>query len=262
MVAPAPERPIDGGMATEALIVHVVVSKFCDWPAAVPPVADAGAPRHDAGPIDAEQLGGPGLLVADAALRPDRSAPCCPRPSCSPTTRRCRCSIPVAAGPRPGVYGATRSTRGPGAAKAIRWPPISTPRIARVAHPAEHLASFKGVLQVDGYTGFKRLGGDRADASVCLAFCWAHMRRGFYDFHVSTKSPLAAEALRRIAALYDHRGRHPRHAGRAPPIGTPATKPVDGRGAARLADRAAWAHLRALPHWPRRYATPCATGTD
>src|SRR6201995_3553460 len=28
--APAPERPIDGGMATEALIVHVVVSKFCD----------------------------------------------------------------------------------------------------------------------------------------------------------------------------------------------------------------------------------------
>jgi len=28
--APAPERPIDGGMATEALIAHVVVSKFCD----------------------------------------------------------------------------------------------------------------------------------------------------------------------------------------------------------------------------------------
>ena len=30
VVAPAPERPIDGGMATEALIAHVVVSKFCD----------------------------------------------------------------------------------------------------------------------------------------------------------------------------------------------------------------------------------------
>jgi hypothetical protein len=27
---------------------------------------------------------------------------------------------------------------------------------------------------------------DRADASVRLAFCWSHMRRGFYDFHVST----------------------------------------------------------------------------
>jgi transposase len=30
VVAPAPERPTDGGMPTEALIVHVVVSKFCD----------------------------------------------------------------------------------------------------------------------------------------------------------------------------------------------------------------------------------------
>ena len=30
VVAPAPERPIDGGMATEALIAHVLVSKFCD----------------------------------------------------------------------------------------------------------------------------------------------------------------------------------------------------------------------------------------
>ena len=70
------------------------------------------------------------------------------------------------------------------------------------AHPAEHLACFKGVLQVDGYNGFKRLAGDRADASVRLAFCWAHMRRGFYDFYVSTKSPLAAEVLARIRTLY------------------------------------------------------------
>ena len=31
MQAPAPERPIDGGMATEALLAHVVVSKFCDF---------------------------------------------------------------------------------------------------------------------------------------------------------------------------------------------------------------------------------------
>jgi transposase len=28
--APAPERPITGGMATEALLAHVVVSKYCD----------------------------------------------------------------------------------------------------------------------------------------------------------------------------------------------------------------------------------------
>jgi transposase len=28
--APAPERPVDGGMATEALIAHVLVNKYAD----------------------------------------------------------------------------------------------------------------------------------------------------------------------------------------------------------------------------------------
>ncbi len=32
--------------------------------------------------------------------------------------------------------------------------------------PAEHLSGFKGVLQVDGYNGFKRLAGDRSDQST------------------------------------------------------------------------------------------------
>jgi len=68
--------------------------------------------------------------------------------------------------------------------------------------PAGHLAGFRGVLQVDGYAGFKRLAGDRADGSVQLAFCWAHMRRPFYEFFTSTQSPLAAEVLARIRELY------------------------------------------------------------
>jgi hypothetical protein len=58
------------------------------------------------------------------------------------------------------------------------------------------------VLQVDGYDGFKRLALDRADSAVTLAFCWAHMRRGFYDFWVSTKSPLAAWVLAKVGELY------------------------------------------------------------
>jgi transposase len=70
------------------------------------------------------------------------------------------------------------------------------------ARPAGHLATFSGVLQVDGYSGFKRLAEDRAEASVRLAFCWAHMRRPFYEFYVSTQSPLAAEVLTRIRRLY------------------------------------------------------------
>jgi hypothetical protein len=72
----------------------------------------------------------------------------------------------------------------------------------KAIRPAAHLAGFRGVLQVDGYAGFKRLAGDRADDSIKLAFCWAHMRRPFYQFFESTKSPLAAHVLARIRELY------------------------------------------------------------
>jgi transposase len=56
---------------------------------------------------------------------------------------------------------------------------------------------------VDGYAGFGRLVESRKDASIRLAFCWAHARRPFYEFYISTQSPLAAEVLARIAKFYE-----------------------------------------------------------
>jgi hypothetical protein len=48
---------------------------------------------------------------------------------------------------------------------------------------------------------------------VVEAACLAHVRRKFWDVHEATKSPLAREALERIAALYkiedEIRGRSP-----------------------------------------------------
>jgi hypothetical protein len=83
----------------------------------------------------------------------------------------------------------------------------------RGEHPTEHLAAFRGTLQVDGYAGFGKLVEARSDASIKLAFCWAHARRPFYEFYTSTQSPLAAEVLARIAKLYaieaDIRGQPP-----------------------------------------------------
>ena len=85
-------------------------------------------------------------------------------------------------------------------------------------HPAAHLAGFTGVLQVDGYSGFKSLLENRPAGTVQLAFCWAHCRRRFYEIHQATGSPLAEEALRRIGELYrieaEIRG-HPAEARRA-----------------------------------------------
>jgi len=69
-------------------------------------------------------------------------------------------------------------------------------------HPAAHLAGFTGILQVDGYSGFKRLLAGRPPGAIKLAFCWAHCRRRFYELYRSTGSPLAEEALRRIGELY------------------------------------------------------------
>jgi hypothetical protein len=67
------------------------------------------------------------------------------------------------------------------------------------AHPAEHLAGFKGVMHADGYGGYKKLYGNQ----IIEAACMAHVRRKFHDVIKLKASPLAEEALTRIGALYD-----------------------------------------------------------
>ena len=66
-------------------------------------------------------------------------------------------------------------------------------------HPQAHLKPFKGVLQADAYGGFDAL---YADGTIQEAACWAHVRRKFFDVHKAQGSPLAAEAIKRIGALY------------------------------------------------------------
>src|ERR1700712_784050 len=107
------------------------------------------------------------------------------------------------AAPKPDASGAMRSItalgRGPGHPVAA----YAYSEDRKAAHPASHLKGFRGLLQVDGYAGFGSLVKAATDGGVQLAFCWAHARRKFYDIHVATKAPLAEEALRRIAALYE-----------------------------------------------------------
>ena len=68
----------------------------------------------------------------------------------------------------------------------------------------ELLQGFSGILQVDGYAGYNGLVDPIRDGgAVTIAFCSAHARRKFYDVHVATKSPIAAEALRRIGTFYE-----------------------------------------------------------
>jgi transposase len=64
--------------------------------------------------------------------------------------------------------------------------------------PEAHLGDFAGILQVDGYGGYAALA--RRRQQIRLAFCWAHVRRKFFE--LADSSPVAAEVLRRIALLY------------------------------------------------------------
>jgi len=65
--------------------------------------------------------------------------------------------------------------------------------------PIAHLSGFTGILQVDGYGGYKVL-ARRND--VRLAFCWSHVRRRFYELATPGPAPIASEALTRVAELY------------------------------------------------------------
>lgn len=71
-------------------------------------------------------------------------------------------------------------------------------------HPRAHLARFRGFLQADGYSGFAPLYEARHGKPPLAAevACWAHVRRKFFDFHQTTGSPLAREALERIGQLF------------------------------------------------------------
>ena len=77
-------------------------------------------------------------------------------------------------------------------------------------HPQTHLKRFRGILQADAYSGYAVL---YENNQIVEAACWAHARRKFYDLYVAHRSPLAAEAIRRIGELYvierEIRGRPP-----------------------------------------------------
>jgi transposase len=70
-------------------------------------------------------------------------------------------------------------------------------------HVHEHLTGFSGVLQVDGYAGYRELTKpSRPGGAVTLAYCLAHARRQFFEVYQKSQSSVAAVALQRIGAVY------------------------------------------------------------
>jgi len=57
-------------------------------------------------------------------------------------------------------------------------------------------------VQCDGYAAYKTIAAQAPGEAITLAFCWAHLRRRFFDLAKAGAAPIASEALERIAALY------------------------------------------------------------
>jgi hypothetical protein len=69
------------------------------------------------------------------------------------------------------------------------------------AHAATLLGGYRGILQCDGYKANKALvDAKAAESCMTLAFCWSHVRRGFYDL-AKAKAPIAMACAIRDSKL-------------------------------------------------------------
>ena len=195
--APAPARIVEGGIPTEALIAQVLVAKYADH---LPLYRQAQIYARQGIQLDRSTLAD---WVGRAAwyLRPLRDH-ILERLRGSERLFADETTAPVL---DPG-RGRTKTGQLWAYARDDRpWGGGDPPMVAyiyaadRKGERAEaHLGGFAGILQVDGYGGYAALAKRRQQ--IQLAFCWAHVRRKFYE--LADNSPVATEVLRRIAELY------------------------------------------------------------
>lgn len=195
--ASAPARIVEGGIPTEALIAQVLVSKYADH---LPLYRQAQIYARQGVRLDRSTLAD---WVGRAAwyLRPLRDH-ILERLRRSQRLFADETTAPVL---DPG-RGRTKTGQLWAYARDDRpWGGSDPPMVAYVyaadrkaERPEMHLVGFAGILQVDGYGGYAALARRRGQLS--LAFCWAHVRRKFYE--LADSSPVATEVLRRIAMLY------------------------------------------------------------
>jgi transposase len=198
--APAPARMIQGGLPTDALVAHVAVAKYADH---LPLYRQAQIFARQGIALDrstmADWMGLAAFMVRPLHERMLALISTSARLFADETT------APVL---DPG-RGRTKTGKFWAYARDDRpWGGSDPPCVVYVyapdrkaIRPAAHLAGFGGILQVDGYTGYPAA----LSGKVTFAFCWAHVRRHFYELYDRkdpSRSPIAAEALRRIAQLY------------------------------------------------------------
>jgi transposase len=198
----APARLIEGGLPTEAMVAHVLVSKYADH---LPLYRQSQIYARQGIELDRSTLAD-WVGRAAAELRPlhqrlfehlKRS------PKLFMDETRAPVLDPGRKRTKTGYLWAIARDDRP-------WGGTDPPAIVYLYAPgrgAEHairpLAGFNGALQVDAYAAYKALADPgRAGGPVILAYCWSHVRRRFYEIAQGGDAPIAEQALQRINALY------------------------------------------------------------
>jgi transposase len=201
--APAPAMPTPLGRATPAMLVHLLVAKYCDH---LPLYRQCEIYARERLALERSTLcdwvGQAAWLLAPVVEAIRAHVFAAEKIHGDDTT------VPVLA---PGL-GRTKTGRlwayvrddrpfcgtAPPAAAYFYSPDRGA------AHPVAHMAGFTGMLQADGYAGFEKLYGPARTkpGPITEVACWAHTRRGFFDEWEQHKSPTAKQALDRIGALY------------------------------------------------------------
>ncbi|MBF6571759.1 MAG: IS66 family transposase [Candidatus Binataceae bacterium] len=196
--APAPERPVDRGMAGPGLLAHVLTGKYADH---LPLYRQSQIYARQGVQLDRSTLAkwvgeASGLLeplvevlrryvMNTEKLHGDDT----PLPVLAPGNGRTKKA-------RFWIYVRDNRPAGDQSPPAV-WFAYSRDR--RGEHPQRHLAKFRGILQADAFAGFNKL---YESGAIQEAPCMAHIRRKFYDLMEAHQSPIATEAVERIGTLY------------------------------------------------------------
>jgi transposase len=201
---PMPSLPIERGRPGPGLLAQVLVAKFCDH---TPLHRQAGIYAREGVELDrstlADWVGRSVFLLAPLAEAVGRHVRAGQVLHADDTT------VPVLA---PGT-GKTRTGRLWVVVRDERpfgsdIPPAAYYRYSpdrKGIHAQALLGRCRGFLHADGYAGFDSLyrpTTPHGEPPLIEVACWSHVRRKFYDIHHASASPIALQALERIAALF------------------------------------------------------------
>jgi transposase len=199
--APAPERLIKGGLPTEAMVASVVVAKFA-WHLPLYRQAQMLLAQgldikrsvlafwvgYAAAELKPVYLRLRELILASGKIAVDETV----APVLDPGRGRVKKGY---------FWAIARDDRPWGGTDPLAVAYTYAPGRGAV-HGLKLLDRYRGIVQCDGYAAYKTIANATPDEAITLAFCWAHLRRRFFDLAKEGDAPIASEALERIAAIY------------------------------------------------------------